>query len=152
MKHLSKVIEYLKDYIKILKENDFEKEEEIISLAMENKKKYDPILDKSEKYLKKTFNDEKKEVPDYMIDKINMELMKYPVINSSGISYEKKELLKAYSVKGYIDPITNEALTEDNYLIENKVLKKHIKHYQMINKWAYLGTDIETNWKLFEFK
>ncbi|KAJ3417616.1 Cytoplasmic GTPase/eEF2-like protein (ribosomal biogenesis) [Chytridiales sp. JEL 0842] len=73
-------------------------------------------------------NAKKREVPDYFLSKISLEVMTDPVITTSGITYDKTEILSHLSKIGPWDPISRKALNERD-LIPNLALKEAIDDF-----------------------
>lgn len=104
------------------------------------------------KFLKQNYYDDVPELPEYLLCKIGLELMKDPVLTICGVTYEKDNILRSFEENGLKDPSTNEFFQREDCLIYNRHLKKHVENFILKNKWAYMGDDLEKNWKLFEFK
>lgn len=62
------------------------------------------------------------EVPDYLLCRINDEIMEEPVILESGFTYEKEKILEHFQYNGSFDPITREKVNP-----EVLIFNKHIK-------------------------
>ncbi|CAD6185245.1 unnamed protein product [Caenorhabditis auriculariae] len=67
-------------------------------------------------------------VPDYLCGKLNLELMKDPVITPSGITYDRDEVTMHLRRIGHFDPISREPLNESS-LIPNLAVKEVIEEF-----------------------
>ncbi|KAI6205756.1 hypothetical protein M3Y94_00828300 [Aphelenchoides besseyi] len=111
-------------------ESVVEKIEEIKELGMARKK------DLNNMFAQIDDRRRKRDIPDYLCGKISFELLKEPVISgSSGITYDKKELVEHLQRVGRFDPITREPL-EISQLIPNLAMKEVIDAFISENEWA----------------
>lgn len=76
------------------------------------------------------------EVPTYLICPITHEVVRDPVITSSGITYERAALLKSITRAGPVDPITRQDLGLKQ-LVPNLALREVAERYLLNNNWAY---------------
>ncbi|KAM6591890.1 hypothetical protein CsatA_014495 [Cannabis sativa] len=76
------------------------------------------------------------EVPDYLCCKITLDLFRDPVITPSGLTYERSVIMEHISKVGKFDPITREALDEDQ-LIPNLAIKEAVQAFLSKHGWAY---------------
>jgi STIP1 family protein 1 len=75
-------------------------------------------------------------VPDYLCCKITLDLFRDPVITPSGLTYERSVIMEHISKVGKFDPITREALDEDQ-LIPNLAIKEAVQAFLSKHGWAY---------------
>jgi hypothetical protein len=52
------------------------------------------------------------DIPEYLICRITDELMRDPVVLSSGFSYERSAILKHFEMNGCFDPLTREEVSK----------------------------------------
>lgn len=76
------------------------------------------------------------EVPDYLCCKITLEILRDPVITTSGVTYERAVLLEHLRKVGTFDPITREHL-EANQLVPNLAIKEAVRSFLNDHGWAY---------------
>ncbi|TPX44999.1 hypothetical protein SeLEV6574_g04148 [Synchytrium endobioticum] len=74
-------------------------------------------------------------VPDWMIGKINFEVMSSPVITPSGITYDKAEIVTTLQKLGPVDPLSRQPCRESD-LVPNLALKEAIDEFLNKNGWA----------------
>ncbi|DAZ92623.1 TPA: hypothetical protein N0F65_011889 [Lagenidium giganteum] len=79
-----------------------------------------------------------REVPDYLICPVSMEVMIDPVSTPNGVSYERSYLEEHIRKNGAVDPLTREALTLD-MLRPNNALRAVINDFLEKNPWAFEG-------------
>jgi STIP1 family protein 1 len=61
-----------------------------------------------------------KKIPEYLICPIKDDLMDQPVIlDPSGFTYEKNEIINHFKVNGNIDPLSREMIKNSEKLIDN---------------------------------
>ncbi|KAH8710004.1 U-box domain-containing protein [Phaeosphaeriaceae sp. PMI808] len=92
---------------------------------------------------------QKREVPDYLIDGITFEIMHDPVVTRNGRSYERATLIE-HLKRSPTDPLTRETLTV-NDLRPNIALKEACTEFMEQNSgWVYEcedgETDTDTRW------
>ncbi|EMG48175.1 hypothetical protein G210_1304 [Candida maltosa Xu316] len=75
------------------------------------------------------------DAPDYLLDPISYELFIDPVISPSGITYEKATLIDHLQKNGKFDPITRQALHEDQ-LYPNLIMKDTVEAYIEQNRYV----------------
>eukprot|EP00163_Fabomonas_tropica_P013383 TRINITY_DN24905_c0_g1_i1.p1 TRINITY_DN24905_c0_g1~~TRINITY_DN24905_c0_g1_i1.p1 ORF type:complete len:101 (+),score=17.22 TRINITY_DN24905_c0_g1_i1:184-486(+) len=75
------------------------------------------------------------EVPECMLCKISWTIMLDPVITPSGISYDRKNILKHLEQQPN-DPMTRKPLKESD-LVPNIGLRECIEEFLDLNPWAY---------------
>lgn len=76
-----------------------------------------------------------KEVPDYMLCKITLEIMEEPVTTEEGMTYEKSAIEDHFQTNGYTEPISRQPLKGKVY--PNVSLKNAIQAFLDENPWAY---------------
>uniref|UniRef100_A0AC35UA66 RING-type E3 ubiquitin transferase n=1 Tax=Rhabditophanes sp. KR3021 TaxID=114890 RepID=A0AC35UA66_9BILA len=77
----------------------------------------------------------KREIPDYLCGKISFELLRNPVVTSSGFTYDRDEIKEHLNRVGHFDPMTRAPLTEDQ-LIPNLAMKEVLDNFLSENEWA----------------
>lgn len=82
------------------------------------------------------------EVPESLCCAITMEIMRDPVMTTSGISYERTAILTHFETNGNFDPITRKECNPWE-VISNVNLKKYIEIYLDNNPWAYPEDEIQ---------
>lgn len=81
-------------------------------------------------------NQQKREVPDYLVDGITFEIMHDPVVTKNGRSYERATLVE-HLKRSPTDPLTRERLTI-NELRPNIALKEACEEFMTTNSgWVY---------------
>lgn len=95
-----------------------------------------------ESYFDTLLNQEIQQVPETLCCAITMEIMRDPVMTSSGISYERSALKTHFEVNGNFDPITRKECNPKE-VISNVNLKGYIENYLEFNPWAYPEDEIE---------
>jgi tetratricopeptide (TPR) repeat protein len=109
--------------------------------------------DDCEKYLKKSFFEEKKKIPQYYQCPINLEIIEKPLQTPSGIAYEKDQLLEFLSSSDILkDPLTAQSFSSIDNCVENKILNKSIKNYVRKNPWVFEYTENEDFFNDLVFK
>jgi tetratricopeptide (TPR) repeat protein len=103
-------------------------------------------------FFTKNFYEKNPVVPEHFKGKISLEIMRYPYLTLSGVTYERDYIIRSIEENGYKDPTTNKEFHTENCLIYNTHLKKNIKDFMRKNKWGFQGDDKIKDWKLFEFK
>lgn len=103
-------------------------------------------------FFKKNFFEDRPEVPEHTKGKISLEIMRYPFLTLSGVSYERDYIVRSLEENGWKDPTTNQEFHTEDCLIYNYHLKRNIKDFLRRNKWGFLGDERIKDWKLFEFK
>ncbi|KAI9328797.1 E3 ubiquitin-protein ligase CHIP-like protein [Obelidium mucronatum] len=82
-------------------------------------------------------NSKKRYVPDAFLGKISFEIMTDPVVApSSGITYDRSEIVSHLQKIGKWDPLTRQPLHEAE-LVPNLALKEVIEEFLSLNGWAY---------------
>ncbi|KAG8387247.1 hypothetical protein BUALT_Bualt02G0001600 [Buddleja alternifolia] len=76
------------------------------------------------------------EVPDYLCCKINLDILRDPVITPSGVTYERAVILDHLKKVGEFDPITRESLYPSQ-LVPNLAIKEAVRAYLEKHGWAY---------------
>jgi len=77
----------------------------------------------------------RREVPDYLCDKISFDLLKDPVITPSGITYNRKDIEEHLQKVGHFDPVSSKKLTS-SMLVPNLVMKEVVTTFIEDNEWA----------------
>ncbi|KAJ0391810.1 hypothetical protein P43SY_005423 [Pythium insidiosum] len=77
-----------------------------------------------------------KEMPEYFVCPISMEIMHDPVSTPNGVSYERRCIEEHLKKNGAIDPLTRKTLTLD-MLRPNASLRAAIQDYLSHNPWAF---------------
>lgn len=81
-------------------------------------------------------NQQKREVPDYLVDGITFEIMHDPVVTKNGRSYERATLIE-HLKRSPTDPLTRETLTISD-LRPNIALKEACEEFMSANSgWVY---------------
>ena len=89
--------------------------------------------------LSNLFNEAKKDsirkVPDYLVGKINFEILTDPVITPDGITYDRPELIQHFNKIGYFDPITRKSIGLSD-LIPNHAIREVVDEFLVEKGWA----------------
>jgi hypothetical protein len=75
------------------------------------------------------------DIPEYLLCRITDELMRDPVILSSGFSYERSAILKHFEVNGNFDPLTREEVSKS--VTDNHNLKQAAEDFLKRCPWAF---------------
>lgn len=76
-----------------------------------------------------------KEIPDWMLCKITLDMMEDPVSTEAGFTYERTAIEDHLRTNGNIEPITRKAFT--GALYSNIALKAGIEAFLEENPWAF---------------
>lgn len=106
-----------------------------------------------QKFLKKNFFEEKKNIPQFYQCAINLDIIEDPLQTPSGISYEKNLLLeyldKSENCK---DPLTSTNFRSADDCIDNKILKKSLKRFLRKNCWSFQFCEDDDYCEKFVYK
>ena len=90
-------------------------------------------------------------IPSFMEDVISMEVIKNPMITSSGNTFEKEMILHHCKTNGYTDPISRKEIRLPSELIPNKHLKAMIHDYHIKYPGSYNPDQDSSNLEFVEF-
>ncbi|GLE03385.1 hypothetical protein PINS_up012287 [Pythium insidiosum] len=77
-----------------------------------------------------------REIPEYFVCPISMEIMHDPVSTPNGVSYERRCIEEHLKKNGTVDPLTRKTLTLE-LLRPNASLRAAIQDYLSANPWAF---------------
>lgn len=122
-------------HLKELQENTMEHDNFDNSIIQQINKDYEnKVTELNKLFEENDIRRKKREIPDYLCDKISFELIQDPVITPSGVTYNRNEIEQHIQRIGHFDPITRQPLTLDQ-LIPNLLVKEIIEDFVAKNPW-----------------
>ena len=107
----------------------------------------------ADKYFLKSYFEETREVPDFMLDNISFEVILDPWTTPLGQTYEKEMILESCKKNGVKDPVTGVRFQNISQIVPNKVFKRLTRNYVKRERWMFEGGDLAgDDWKKYEFK
>ena len=136
--------------VHLFKQNQkfLEKDELVYFLKKNNDLKAETLKD----FLKPTYFDSKKEIPDFLTCSITLEVIREAVTTPSGYSYEKQDIVEWCQNSGCKDVMTNKSFGSLDNLVPNYLLQKFIKKYLKKNPWAIDTGEWGDDLTLYEFR